>query len=121
MGKTQFRIYEHLHIPFWLVKDTCWALELKEMGTFMIVPTLSLAILIAVKSRKNVSELLPNAAIALWITANSMWMCDEFFVLGIKKFCVVPFGIGLMAIGYWLIAYFPTIWKMRREGGSFDR
>lgn len=77
----------------------------------MIVPTLSLAIIISVKTRKNIAELLPNIAIALWITANSIWMCDEFFELGIKKACYVPFIMGLILTAYWLIFYFPAIWK----------
>ena len=77
----------------------------------MIVPTLSLAIIISIKTRKNISELLPNIAIALWITANSIWMCDEFFELGIKKVCYIPFIMGLVVITYWLIFYFPAIWK----------
>lgn len=111
MFKKHFRFYEHLHIPFWLVKDTCWALELKTLGVCMVVPTLSLAIIISLKTIKNLSEFLPNAAITLWITANSIWMCDEFFELGIKEVCFIPFALGLLLIAYWLIAYFPAIRK----------
>ncbi|TAL57420.1 MAG: hypothetical protein EPN85_14140 [Bacteroidetes bacterium] len=111
MFKKHFRFYEHLHIPFWLVKDTCWAMEFTILGVCMVVPTLSLALIISIKTRKNLSEFLPNAAITLWITANSIWMCDEFFELGIKKACYIPFGLGLLLILYWLVAYFPAIWK----------
>jgi len=111
MLKRHFRIYEHIHIPFWLVKDTCWALELKILGVCMIVPTFLLAIIICIKTVKDLSEFLPNVAIALWITANSVWMCDEFFELGIKQVCYIPFIMGLFVIAYWLIFYFPSIWN----------
>ena len=81
----------------------------------MIVPTLYLAVLISIKTRKDLSDLLPNMAIALWISANSIWMCDEFFELGIKEICYIPFIMGLIIIGYWLIFYFPSIWKQYED------
>lgn len=81
----------------------------------MIVPTLYLAVLISIKTRKDLSDLLPNIAIALWISANSIWMCDEFFELGIKEICYIPFIMGLIIIGYWLIFYFPSIWKQYED------
>ena len=115
MFKKHFRFYEHLHIPFWLVKDTCWALELKTLGVCMIVPTLSLAIIISLKTIKNLSEFLPNLAITLWITANSIWMCDEFFGLKIKEICYIPFALGLVVIGWWLVVYFPKLNKQLRD------
>lgn len=115
MFKRNFRFYEYLHIPFWLVKDTCWALELKTLGVCMIVPTLLLAIILSVKTRKIPADLLPNIAIALWISANSIWMCDEFFDLHIKKVCYIPFLMGLAMIGIWLIMYFPKIMKESRN------
>lgn len=115
MLQKHFRYYEYLHIPFWLVKDACWALDIKTLGVCMVIPTIFLAILISIKTWKNPSELLPNLAIALWITANSIWMCDEFFELGIKQACYVPFAIGLLVITYWLIVYLPVIRKKYKE------
>jgi len=87
-----------------------WALQLKVLGVCIAIPTLDLAIVIVIKTRKNLSVLLPNIAIAIWITATSIWMCDEFFELDIKEICYVPFGIGLIIIFYWLIYYIPSIW-----------
>jgi H+/Cl- antiporter ClcA len=115
MFNRQFRVYEHLHIPFWLVKDSCWALELRLLGVSMIIPTLGIAILICIKTRKNWTELLPNMAIALWISANSIWMCDEFFNLEIKELCYAPFALGLVLIAIWLVKYFPAVWKNGKE------
>lgn len=77
----------------------------------MIIPTLTLALLITGKTRKKMPEFLPNLAITLWIVANSIWMCDEFFELGIKSLCYGPFLLGLCLVAYWLIFYFPEIWK----------
>lgn len=111
MLRKHVRIYENLHIPFWLVKDSCWALEFKSLGVAMITPTLGLAILIMIRTRKNMAEFLPNTAIALWISANSIWMCDEFFELSIKQVCYVPFALGLIIVAYWMFRYFPKIWK----------
>lgn len=109
--KKNFRVYEYLHIPFWLLKDSAWALGIKPMGVLMIFPTLTLAILIAIKTRKTIHELLPNISILLWIIANSIWMCDEFFELGIKSYCYFPFILGVIIILWWLVFYFPKIWK----------
>lgn len=116
MLKKHVRIYENLHIPFWLVKDSCWAIEFKTLGVAMIVPTLALATLITIRTRKHMAEFLPNAAIALWISANSIWMCDEFFELGIKQVCYIPFTLGLIIVAYWMVRYFPKIWKGVYDG-----
>ena len=109
--KKNLLIYENLHIPFWLMKDTCWALQFKSLGVTMMVPTLTLAFLIVFKTRRTTSLLLPNLAILFWIMANSFWMCDEFFNLGLKWVCFPPFILGLLIIFYWLIFYFPKIFR----------
>ena len=105
------RLLENLHLPFWLVKDACWALLWKPLGLAMILPTVSLAVYLAVKTRRVMKEFLPNLAIACWITANSIWMCDEFFNLGVKSFSVLFFSAGLLSILLWLFLYFPAEWK----------
>ena len=115
MFTKNFRAYENLHILFWLVKDACWALEYKTLGVFMIFPTLILAIILSIRTKNILQELFPNLAITLWIIANSIWMCDEFFGLRIKNYCYAPFSIGLLLITYWLIAYFPKMAKERNN------
>jgi hypothetical protein len=32
--------FENLHIVFWLIKDTCWMLEIKWLGTLMVLQTI---------------------------------------------------------------------------------
>lgn len=49
----KIRKHENLHIVFWLIKDTCWMLEIKWLGALMIIPTLFVAITIVVKTLKS--------------------------------------------------------------------
>jgi len=74
-----YRKMENLHIVFWLFKDIAWCLSLKLLGVTMIIPTMAISIIIAWRTRKIVSELCHNLAITVWISANSFWMCTEFF------------------------------------------
>lgn len=73
------RKYENLHIVLWLIKDTCWLLDLKLLGTLIMIPTVILAVFIAVITRKNPKELAYNLAVSSWIVANSIWMLGEFY------------------------------------------
>lgn len=104
-------IYENLHIPFWLVKDSCWALQIKPLGIAMIFPTLTLSLMIVYKTRLNAANCLPNLAITFWILANSLWMCDEFFNLKMRWMSYPAFFIGLIIISWWLFFYFPKMWR----------
>ena len=109
----KFRKLENLHILFWLVKDVCWAMNLKVPGLIMIVPTLSVAILITHHTRKIKSELIHNLAIDFWITANCTWMIGEFFgwdvnlvgSWGLRQFAIIPFAIGLLLLAYYYLIY----------------
>ena len=74
-----YRRMENLHIVFWLFKDIAWCMFWKPLGIAMIIPTLVISIIISWRTRKVVSELCHNLAITVWITANSFWMCTEFF------------------------------------------
>ena len=105
------RILENLHLPFWLIKDACWAMALKPLGLLMIFPTVSLAVYLVIRTRNEIKDFLPNLSIACWITANSIWMCDEFHQLGIKDFSLVFFSLGIICIAFWLFKYFPEEWK----------
>lgn len=112
----RFRKMENLHIVFWLFKDLAWCLGITYLAVGMIIPTMIISILIAWRTRKMVSELCHNMAIAIWISANSFWMISEFFHFdtviafgGItyKHLAVIPFVIGLMFLGYYYIWYAP--------------
>lgn len=107
----KIRKIENVHILLWLIKDACWALNLKYPAIFMIVPTLLVAVLITYQTRKINSEFLHNLAIDFWITANCTWMVGEFFKLeenligsfGLRQLSIIPFGIGLLILGYYYL------------------
>ncbi|MNU45700.1 hypothetical protein D3C71_345480 [compost metagenome] len=94
-----FRKIENLHILLWLLKDICWVADLKWMGTFMIFPTISVAIWLTWKMRKSYSELMHNLAVIAWILANSVWMIGEFFFDdGTRPIALLFFGLGLVLL-----------------------
>jgi hypothetical protein len=95
------RYWENMHIPLWLLKDTCWMLEWRWMGVIMIVPTMLTAIYILMKS-KGYNEFYINLAICFWITANSFWMCSEFFgFVEYKDLAGIPFVLGMISVSYY--------------------
>jgi hypothetical protein len=109
----KYRKVENLHILLWLLKDICWALNLKYPALIMIIPTLLVAVLITYQTRKITSELIHNLAIDFWITANCTWMVGEFFhwdqnligVYGLREFSIFPFSIGLIILAYYYLYY----------------
>jgi hypothetical protein len=112
----RFRQMENMHIVFWLMKDISWCMIWKVLGITMIIPTLSIAIVIAWRTRHIKSELAHNLAIAFWISANSLWMISEFFhfdgMIVWKEFtgkhlALVPFVTGALILLYYYIVQRP--------------
>lgn len=101
----KIRHYENLHIPLWLLKDTCWMLQWKLAGTLMILPTITIAIIITVFSFRNKDdEFWINMAICFWIGANSYWMLCEFTKHEtIKDYAGFPFLAGMICVAYFYI------------------
>jgi hypothetical protein len=113
---SRYRRLENLHIVFWLFKDISWCMIWRELGILMIVPTLTVAIYIAYRTRHIKSELAHNLAVAFWITANSYWMISEFFgfdeakVFGIyegKHLAMIPFIIGVLILAWYYLIQRP--------------
>lgn len=109
----RFRWIENMHIFLWLLKDICWALDLKILGMIMIIPALSVAIGIAWQTRKITSELFHNLAVILWISANSLWMVGEFYgfdegTWGTRHLALFPFGLGIAILLYFYIFLAPS-------------
>lgn len=111
-----YRKMENLHIVFWLFKDIAWCMGWRPLGVIMIIPTIIISIIIAWRTRKIVSELCHNIAITVWISANSFWMCTEFFgidnhiVLGnitVKQLAMIPFVTGVLILAYYYLIYKP--------------
>lgn len=93
------RKFENLHIVLWLLKDVCWASDFKIFGVIMIAPTLALALYLTWRFRSVRTELLTNAAICAWISANSIWMTGEFFFEDSLR----PFAIAFFIVGFGFI------------------
>lgn len=113
----KYRKMENLHIVFWLFKDISWCLFWKTLGVLMIIPTLTISIIIAYRTRKMTSELCHNLAITFWIGANSYWMISEFFGFDVsivtgsityKDLSLIPFFLGVISLLYYYL-----IWKPR--------
>ncbi len=93
------RKVENMHIACWLVKDTCWVLDLQLLGIIMIFPTLFIAFFITFKFRKLVSEFYHNLAVCFWIMANTTWMIGEFyFDDSLRPVATVFFIVGLLVL-----------------------
>jgi hypothetical protein len=117
----RYRKMENLHIVFWLFKDLAWCLEWKTLAVVMIIPTFVISLVIAWRTRYMVAELCHNAAISVWILANSYWMITEFIHINevviwgdytFKHLAVIPFVIGLLFVGYYYLFY---QWYHRRR------
>jgi len=112
----KYRRMENLHIVFWIFKDIGWCMGFTLLGITMIIPTLIISIIIAWRTRQIVSELCHNIAITVWISANSFWMCTEFFkvdnvLIGygftLKHLAMIPFLIGMLILAYYYLWYKP--------------
>ena len=102
----RYRWIENAHILLWLIKDTCWALEFKPGGIFMIIPTVGVAFYITYQGRNVRSELFHNIAVCLWILANSVWMLGEFFDHDTRIYAASLFITGLAVLGVYYALYF---------------
>jgi len=86
---------ENFHIFLWLIKDTCWVLELRWLGVGMVAPAFLVAVYLVWLTRK-VPTLYVNISVLFWISANSFWMIAEFFGFeAYKYYAVFPFLAGL--------------------------
>jgi hypothetical protein len=109
---SRLRKFENLHILFWLLKDSCWMLEFKAVGTAMIVPTVFLAAYLSYKTY-GMRDFFINVAIFFWISANSFWMLMEFYNNNnLKNYSAIPFVLGIL---------FVVIYYVKRTPGDVDQ
>lgn len=98
------RKFENLHITCWLLKDTCWVLDMKTFDIIMVVPTLFLAFYITYRFRSLPAEFYHNLAVCCWIMANSVWMIGEFFFDDtLRPYAIVFFSMGLIVLAIYYI------------------
>lgn len=97
--------FDRIHILFWLCKDSSWLLGFKFLGTILIIPTIGVSLAMVWLNRNDRLPFLIELAVLCWICANSIWMIDEFYELGIKFISIYLF---LSGIGIILYSYFDT-------------
>lgn len=119
----RYRRMENMHIVFWLVKDISWCMIWKELGIAMFLPTLTIACIIAWRTRRIRAELAHNLAVAFWICANGYWMISEFFgfseIVVWKNFtrkhlALVPFITGSLILLYYYAVQRPQDIRAQR-------
>ena len=98
----KIRKSENLHVLLWLVKDFCWMMEIKSLGTFMVFPTIAMSAYVCYISKKELNNLLPNLAVTSWICANSLWMLFDFYQWTLKPYALFFFSIGFIFIMIYL-------------------
>lgn len=102
------RQFENIHIPLWLLKDTCWMMEWKTLGITMIFPTIAVACFLTWRTRDN-DEFFVNLAVLAWIVSNAYWMCCEFTGhIEIKDFAGIGFFLGAVSISYFYYKRFKS-------------
>jgi len=112
MTTPRIRATENLHILLWLIKDTCWVQDYRVLGVSMIIPTISVAVFLTVRTRKVKEEFIHNLAVVFWLCANSVWMIGEFFYNDTTRpYALIFFALGLLTLA---VHYVPK-WTMRRN------
>lgn len=81
----------------------------------MIIPTITLAFYITWLSRNDRFHFLPNLSVVLWISANSLWMLDEFFEVGLMIWSRYTFIAGIATILYWIVFIMPLYIKNKKK------
>ncbi len=105
------RHYENIHIPLWLLKDSCWMMHWQLLGITMIIPTVIIAMIIALKCyREKDNEFWIHLAVFFWISGNSYWMLSEFANHEeLKYYAGIPFIAGLISVAcFYKKQYFST-------------
>ena len=118
MTTPRIRSTENMHILLWLIKDTCWVQGYELLGVSMIIPTISIAVFLTVRTRKVKEEFIHNLAVVFWLCANSVWMVGEFFYNdSTRPYAVIFFALGLITLA---VHYIPkwTVKFRKDEVGS---
>jgi hypothetical protein len=102
MKHSEIKHFENLHILLWLVKDSCWMLELKVIGSIAFFPTIIMATYICVRSYPKKLDFAANLAVASWIMANASWMFYDFYQWPLKPLALGFFILGLLIISYYV-------------------
>jgi hypothetical protein len=73
------------------------------LGVAVAVPTVIVAVIMAVITYGDRDRFLPNVSIAMWIIANANWMFAEFYEWDTKFLSLYPFISGILVFGFFLV------------------
>lgn len=74
--------YEHIHVFFWVGKDTAWNWWLQSMWVVFFVPTFLIGldfVYLTIRSKRLVIDHAHYFAQFLWVVANAVWAGGEFW------------------------------------------
>jgi hypothetical protein len=103
------RLLENMHIPMWLIKDTCWMMQFKLAGTIVALPTIGMAIYLVIITRNFPKRFWPNLAVLFWIGANTTWMIGEFYKFDFTLYAITLFFAGIVAILVYIYIVFSSL------------
>lgn len=83
-------------------------LHWKTAGAIMAGPTVIMALILAISTRKSPQRLWPNLAVLCWISANATWMLGEFFEWSFMLPAILCFGTGLICMAIYLYIILPS-------------
>lgn len=79
----------------------------KTAGAIMAGPTITMAFILVLSTRKFPQRLWPNIAVLCWITANATWMLGEFFELAYTTPALCLFAAGILSMAVYLYIILP--------------
>jgi hypothetical protein len=104
------KLISDLHYPLWLLKDFMWMAGLPILSLILAIPTIIISIYISMITAGK--QQIENKLILCWLSANTMWMCDEQFGWPIRWMAYLLFGIGLVQ----LLFYIPYLLGKKGNG-----
>jgi hypothetical protein len=104
------KLISDLHYPLWLLKDFMWMTGLPILSLILAIPTIIISMYITLITAGK--QQIENKLILCWLSANTMWMCDEQFGWPIRWMAYLLFGIGLVQ----LLFYIPYLLGKKGNG-----
>lgn len=74
--------YEHIHIFFWVGKDTAWNWWIRSMWLVFFIPTLLIGldfVILTMRSKRLMIDHAHYFAQYMWVLANAVWAGGEFW------------------------------------------
>lgn len=96
----QQRIISDLHYPLWLLKDFMWMAGIPSISLILAIPTLLISVYMTMMTAGKAQ--IENKIILTWLSANTVWMCDEQFGWTIISIAYVLFGLGLVQLLFYI-------------------